>query len=438
LQVTLAGSLAGVLQDKKGLGLSGPQVAASASIYLAGAVIGALLFGYLTDRFGRRKLFLVTLATYSLATAGTALSWNFPIFGMFRFFTGVGIGGEYAAINSAVDELIPGKVRGTVDLFVNGTFWVGATVGAVASLALLSGHALPPNVGWRLAFGVGAVLGIGVFMMRLSVPESPRWLMLRGREDDANQIVGDIECKVSEKKGDLPEPEGAKLKLRVRDHTPLTEIFHSMFKDNLQRSLLGLALMVGQSFFFNAVFFTYGLVVDRFFHVTAKQLPIHLLPFALSSFLGPLALGKLFDSVGRKPMITICYGVSGVMLVATVIPFAMGGLGLKGLAILFSIIFFVASSAASASYLTVSEIFPLELRALAIAIFYALGTLIGGVGAPYLFGVLINTGSKWMVAIGYLVGAALMIAGAVTEHFIGVEAAGKSLESISQPLQSQA
>jgi MFS family permease len=438
LQVTLAGSLAGVLQDKKGLGLSGPQVAASASIYLAGAVIGALLFGYLTDRFGRRKLFLVTLATYSLATAGTALSWNFPIFAMFRFFTGVGIGGEYAAINSAVDELIPGKVRGTVDLFVNGTFWVGATVGAVASLALLSGHALPPNVGWRLAFGVGAVLGIGVFMMRLSVPESPRWLMLRGREDDANQIVGDIECKVSEKKGDLPEPEGAKLKLRVRDHTPLTEIFHSMFKDNLQRSLLGLALMVGQSFFFNAVFFTYGLVVDRFFHVTAKQLPIHLLPFALSSFLGPLALGKLFDSVGRKPMITICYGVSGVMLVATVMPFAMGGLGLKGLAILFSIIFFVASSAASASYLTVSEIFPLELRALAIAIFYALGTLIGGVGAPYLFGVLINTGSKWMVAIGYLVGAALMIAGAVTEHFIGVEAAGKSLESISQPLQSQA
>jgi MFS family permease len=438
LQVTLAGSLAGVLQDKKGLGLSGPQVAASASIYLAGAVIGALLFGYLTDRFGRRKLFLVTLATYSLATAGTALSWNFPIFGMFRFFTGVGIGGEYAAINSAVDELIPGKVRGTVDLFVNGTFWVGATVGAVASLALLSGHALPPNVGWRLAFGVGAVLGIGVFMMRLSVPESPRWLMLRGREDDANQIVGDIECKVSEKKGDLPEPEGAKLKLRVRDHTPLTEIFHSMFKDNLQRSLLGLALMVGQSFFFNAVFFTYGLVVDKFFHVTAKQLPIHLLPFALSSFLGPLALGKLFDSVGRKPMITICYGVSGVMLVATVIPFAMGALGLKGLAILFSIIFFVASSAASASYLTVSEIFPLELRALAIAIFYALGTLIGGVGAPYLFGVLINTGSKWMVAIGYLVGAALMIAGAVTEHFIGVEAAGKSLESISQPLQSQA
>jgi MFS family permease len=262
--------------------------------------------------------------------------------------------------------------------------------------------------------------------------------MLRGREDDANHIVGDIECKVSEKKGDLPEPEGAKLKLRVRDHTPLTEIFHSMFKDNLQRSLLGLALMVGQSFFFNAVFFTYGLVVDKFFHVTAKELPIHLLPFALSSFLGPLVLGKLFDSVGRKPMITICYGVSGVMLVATVIPFAMGGLGLKGLAILFSIIFFVASSAASASYLTVSEIFPLELRALAIAIFYALGTLIGGVGAPYLFGVLINTGSKWMVAIGYLVGAALMIAGAVTEHFIGVEAAGKSLESISQPLQSQA
>ncbi len=437
LQVTLAGSLAGILQNKKALGLSDAQVAAGASDYLAGAVTGAILFGYLTDRLGRRKLFLVTLATYSLATLATALSWNYLSFSIFRFITGLGIGGEYAAINSAVDELIPGKVRGTVDLFVNATFWVGATVGSVASYLLMESNAVPVNLGWRVAFGIGAVLGAGVFVLRLGVPESPRWLMLRGREEEADKVVKDVESKVSEQKGDLPAPEGKKLKLRARDHTPLNEIFRNMFKDNLQRSFLGLALMVGQSFFFNAVFFTYGLIVAKFYHVSPKQLPLHLLPFALASFFGPIALGKLFDSVGRKPMITITYGVSAIMLAITVIPFAQGSLSVTTLGILFTVIFFVASSAASASYLTVSEIFPLELRALAIAIFYALGTLIGGVGAPYLFGVLIASGSKWHVAIGYLTGAALMLIGAIAEWFIGVEAAGKSLESISQPLQSQ-
>ena len=261
--------------------------------------------------------------------------------------------------------------------------------------------------------------------------------MLRGKEQDADKVVKDVERKIAEKKGDLPAPEGKKLKLRVRDHTPLNEIFRSMFKDNMQRSVLGLALMVGQSFFFNAVFFTYGLVVDKFYHVSAQQLPLHLLPFALASFFGPLILGKLFDTIGRKPMITATYGISGILLAITIFPFAHGALSAKGLGILFTIIFFVASSAASASYLTVSEIFPLELRALAIAVFYALGTLIGGVGAPYLFGILIASGSRRNVAIGYLIGAALMIVGAVTEWFIGVEAAGKSLESISQPLQSQ-
>lgn len=437
LQVTLAGSLAGILEDKKALGLSDQQVTAGATTYLAGAVTGALLFGYLTDRLGRRKLFLVTLATYSLATAATALSWSFFSFALFRFITGLGIGGEYAAINSAVDELIPGTIRGTVDLIVNGTFWVGAAVGSVASMLLLNTGAVPENVGWRLAFGVGAVLGFGVFILRLAVPESPRWLMLRGKEQDADHIVSDIEGKVKEKKGELPQPEGDNLKLRVRDHTPWGEIFKSMWHDNRQRSLLALALMVGQSFFFNAVFFTYGLVVDKFYHVSAKQLPVHLLPFALASFFGPLVLSKLFDSWGRKPMITLTYGLSGALLVATVIPFGMGGMNPKLLGIAFSVIFFVASSAASAAYLTVSEIFPLEIRALAIAIFYAMGTAIGGVGAPYLFGVLIASGSRWNVGAGYLVGAALMLAGSFSEWRVGVEAAGKSLETVSKPLQSQ-
>lgn len=436
LQVTLVGSLAGILEAKQGLGLTAPQVTAGATTYLAGAVAGAIFFGYLTDRLGRRRLFLVTLATYGAATAATAFSWNFFSFILFRFVTGLGIGGEYAAINSAVDELIPGKVRGTVDLIVNGTFWVGAAAGCVASLFLINGSLVSPAIGWRVAFGVAAVLALGVLLLRLSLPESPRWLMLRGREKDADKVVCDIEEKVSKTKGELPRPEGKKLKLKTRDHTPVGEIFKSMWKDNRKRSLLGMALMIGQSFFFNAVFFTYGLVIDKFYHVGAKQLPIHLLPFALGSFFGPLLLGRLFDSVGRKPMITLTYGVAGILLVATAFPFAFGALTPTTLDICFTGIFFVASSAASAAYLTVSEIFPLEIRALAIAIFYAIGTLIGGVGAPYLFGVLIASGSQWHVAWGYLLGAALMIMAAVAEWFMGVEAEGKSLEAISEPLQS--
>jgi len=438
LQVTLAGSLAGILQDKNSLGLSDEQVSAGATTYLAGAVLGALVFGYLTDRLGRRKLFLVTLALYSTATLATAFSWNFFSFALFRFFTGTGIGGEYAAINSAVDELIPGKVRGTVDLIVNATFWVGAAVGCLASMALLKGGVAPVNMGWRIAFGVGAVLGLGVLFLRLGVPESPRWLMLRGKEDDANKVVEEIEKKVSEKKGELPPPEGEKLKLKVRDHTPWGEIFHNMWVDNRKRSLLGLGLMVGQAFFYNAVFFTYGLVLAKFYKVGARDLPVHLLPFAIGNFFGPLVLGKLFDTVGRKPMIVATFGIPGLLLAGLFFPFGHGALTPKSLDICFTVIFFVASSAASAAYLTVSEIFPLEIRALAIAIFYAIGTLIGGVASPLLFGVLIASGSRWNVGFGYLLGAALMLLAALAEWMVGVEAAGKSLESISKPLQSEA
>lgn len=435
LQVTLAGSLAGILEAKKGLGLTAQQVTAGATTYLIGAVVGAILFGWLTDRLGRRKLFLVTLTTYSAATLLTALSWNFLSFAAFRLLTGLGIGGEYAAINSAVDELIPGRVRGTVDLIVDSTFWVGAVVGSLASLLLLNGHVAPENLGWRIAFATGAGLGIGVLILRLKVPESPRWLMLRGREKDAEKIVGAIEKDVA-LGGELPEPEGEPLKLHTRKHTPWGDVFRNMLQDNRQRSFLALVLMVAQSFFFNSVFFTYGLVVKQFYHVTDKRMPLHLLPFAAASFLGPLTLGHLFDKVGRKPMIAACYAAAGLALVATVFPFAFGMMSVLWLDACFAVIFFIASSAASAAYLTVSEIFPLEIRAFAIAIFYALGTLVGGVGAPLLFGNLIASGSRWHVGIGYFIGAGLMLGGALCEWLIGVEAAGKSLESVSKPIQS--
>jgi MFS family permease len=436
LEVTLVGSLSGILESSSGLHLTDPQVTAAATTYLAGAVFGALLFGYLTDRLGRRKLFLVTLATYSVATIASAFSWNLLSFSLFRFFTGVGIGGEYAAINSAVDELIPGKMRGTVDLIVNGTFWLGATIGSLAAMWLLAGH-LPQATGWRYAFGIGGSLGLVVLILRLFVPESPRWLMLRGYEDRANDVVFGIERRASNGHIDkLPKPTDPPLKITIRDHTPLAEIFKNMAGENLSRSILGLVLMASQAFFFNAVFFTYGLVVKKFFHVSDRELPIHLLPFAIASFLGPLTLGRLYDKIGRKPMITATYAGAGLLLLGTVFPFAHGTLAARGLGICFTAIFFIASSAASAAYLTVSEIFPLEIRAFAIAIFYALGTLIGGVGAPILFGFLIKTGSRPAVAGGYALGALLMVGAAICEHFIGVEAAGKSLESVSKPLQS--
>ena len=438
LEVTLVGSLSGILQSKSGLSLSDPQVAAAATLYLAGAVMGALFFGHLTDRFGRRKLFLLTLATYSVATVGTAFSVNFLFFGVCRYFTGFGIGGEYAAINSAVDELIPGKVRGTVDLIVNATFWIGASIGAGATYLLLNTGGSIGQTGWRYAFGIGGVLGLGVLLLRLYVPESPRWLMLRGHEEQANKVAEDIENRVSKgERNRLPAPQGDKLKLIVRDHTPLREIFQNMSGENRSRSFLSLTLMIGQSFFFNAVFFTYGLVIKRFFHIGDNALPMHLLPFALGSFFGPLILGKLFDKIGRKPMITATYGIAGLLLVGALVPFGQGWIGPRGMGFIFTAIFFVASSAASAAYLTVSEIFPLEIRAFAIAVFYSIGTLIGGVGAPLLFGVLINTGSRWAVASGYGLGAALMLAGSLCEARIGVEAAGKSLESVSKPLQSR-
>jgi len=435
LEVTLVGSLSGVLESKNGLSLTDEQVTGAATIYLAGAVLGALVFGHLTDRLGRKKLFLVTLGTYSLATICSAFSVNLTTFAICRLFTGLGIGGEYAAINSAVDELIPSKVRGTVDLIVNGTFWVGASIGSLASLYLLSSHGPAQTLGWRLAFGIGGTLGFAVLLLRLAVPESPRWLMLRGREKAAAAIVGDIESKVARTAGKLPPVTAKTLKLRTRDHTPWNEILHNMLGENRMRSVLGLVLMVGQAFFFNAVFFTFGLIAKKFYHVDDSQLPMQLLPFAIGSFLGPMVLGPLFDRVGRKTMITLTYGTAGSMLVVVACLFGWGVMDLHGLSICFSVIFFIASSAASAAYLTVSEIFPLEIRAFAIAIFYALGTLIGGVGAPLLFGTLIATGSKPDVALGYLLGALLMLAGAICEKLIGVEAAGQSLESVSKPLQ---
>jgi MFS family permease len=437
LEVTLAGSLGGILTHHETLGLTDTQVGASATFYLAGAVVGALLFGYATDRLGRKKLFFITVAVYLIATGLTAFSWSFASYAFFRALTGAGIGGEYAAINSAIDELIPARVRGRVDLMINGSYWVGAALGSTATLVLLNPRWVPVWLGWRCAFGIGATLGLVVIFFRRWIPESPRWLMIHGRDAEAERIVSEIEHKFTAHPELLPEHNAPPTRIRTRAHTPWLQIWNAIIHEYRRRSVLGFVLMLTQAFFYNAIFFTYALVLMRFYSVPAKNVGAYLLPFALGNALGPLFLGHLFDTVGRKQMISATYGLAGVLLALTAWLFYAGLLTAKTQTLAWTIIFFIASAAASSAYLTVSEIFPLEIRALAIAIFYAIGTLTGGVGAPLLFGWIIGMGSSTALFLGYLVAAALMVFGAVVEAWIGVPAERRSLEHIAAPLSSR-
>ncbi len=437
LEVTLAASLGGILTRREALGLSDAQVGASATFYLAGAVIGALLFGYGTDRLGRKKLFFITVAVYLTATGLTAFSWSFASYAFFRALTGAGIGGEYAAINSAIDELIPARVRGRVDLMINGSYWVGAALGSAATIVLLDPRRLPIWLGWRCAFGIGATLGLVVIFFRQWIPESPRWLMIHGRNAEAEQIVAEVERRITLHPKTLPAHDAPPTRIHTRTHTPWREIWNAIVHEHRQRSLLGFVLMLTQAFFYNAIFFTYALVLMRFYGVPEKNVGGYLLPFALGNVLGPLLIGHLFDTIGRKPMITATYALAGLLLAATAWLFRAGMLTAQTQTLAWTLIFFVASAAASSAYLTVSEIFPLEIRALAIAIFYAIGTLAGGVGAPVLFGWIIGTGSTTALFIGYLVGAALMIFGGLTEAWIGVPAERRPLEHVAAPLSSR-
>ncbi len=437
LEVTLAGSLGGILTHRETLGLTDAQVGASATFYLAGAVLGALLFGYGTDRLGRKKLFFITVAVYLTATALTAFSWSFASYAFFRALTGAGIGGEYAAINSAIDELIPARLRGRVALMINGSYWIGAALGSAATVVLLDPRWLPVDLGWRLAFGIGAVLGLVVIFFRTWIPESPRWLMIHGRNAEAERIVDEVERTITMNPETLPAHDAPPTRIRTRTHTPWREIWNTIIHEHRRRSLLGFVLMLAQAFFYNAIFFTYGLVLMRFYGVPAERVGGYLLPFALGNVLGPFVIGHFFDTVGRKKMISGTYALSGLLLALTAWLFHAGMLTAQTQTLAWTLIFFVASAAASSAYLTVSEIFPLEIRAMAIAIFYAFGTLAGGVGAPILFGWIIGTGSRGGLSIAYLVGASLMIFAAGIEMWIGVAAERRSLESVAAPLSSR-
>jgi MFS family permease len=433
LEVTLAGALSGELTQRSSLGLTSSQVGLAGSFYLCGAVLGAFGFGWLTDRLGRKKLFTITLAVYLAATAATGLSWDAWSYIFFRFLTGAGIGGEYAAVNSTIQELIPARFRGWTDLLINGSFWIGAAMAAGGSTILLDPHVVDPAFGWRLAFLIGTAIGLFILVLRRWIPESPRWLITHGHGREADKIVGEIEAHF-DRSPNSGSGARRKLRLHTRDHTPLREVARALFQTYRQRTFVGFALMSAQAFFYNAIFFTYALVLTKFYGVPAGRIGWYILPFAAGNVLGPVLLGRLFDTIGRRIMIASTYAISGVLLAATGLLFRENLVSAPMLTVAWMIVFFFASTAASSAYLTVSETFPLEMRALAIAFFYAIGTGVGGVAGPILLAALIESGSRSSVAIGYFIGALLMIGAAIAEAIWGVAAERKPLEEVSRPL----
>ncbi len=432
LEVTIVGSLSGALQSKTGLGLSATQIGLAASLYIAGAVTGALLFGQLADQYGRRKLFLVTVGLYLIATIATGFSWNFASFVFFRALTGAGIGGEYSAINSAIQEFTPARLRGRIDLLVNGSYWIGAALGALGSLVVLDPALVPAAYGWRLAFIIGGALAGLVMFLRRFVPESPRWLLIHGRAAEAEAVMRSIEKHfASHPRDSIP---AAQIRLLPRGGAKLGDLVGSLFMHYPARTLLGLTLMAAQAFCYNAIFFTYALVLTNFYGIDAGAIGWFILPFAAGNFAGPLLLGPLFDLWGRKPMIAASYGISGLLMAVTGWLFAQGTLSAAAQTALWTVNFFFASAGASAAYLTVGESFPLEVRARAIAVFYAFGTALGGIGGPLLFGALIDTGTRGNILWGYLLGAALMLIAAMVEAWLGIRAEGRALEDVAAPL----
>jgi MFS family permease len=436
LEVTIVGNIAGRLAEPdSGLNLTEGQIGLAAGIYIAGACTGALFFSYLTDKYGRKRLFLITLGVYLVFSFLTGFSWNFWSFVFFRFMAGTGIGGEYSAIYSAVDELIPARFRGQVALAISGSYWIGAMMGSAVAILLLNPNFISQFYGWRVAFWLGAALGLCILLIRRYVPESPRWLLTHSRTEEAEETTGAIEDQVREQTGrDLPPVGGRPIVVEQRESIGFGLIARAMFQMYPKRTILGLTLMGSQAFLYNAIFFTYALVLTGFYGISASSVPYYIFPFALGNVLGPWLLGRLFDTIGRVPMISGCYFITGGLMALTGYLFYLDILNAVTQTILWCIVFFFASAAASAGYLTVSEVFPMEIRAMAIALFYSIATALGGISGPIIFGQLIGTGNATNLFVGYLIGAALMIFAAIVELVLGVRAEGQSLENVATPL----
>jgi MFS family permease len=438
LEIQIVSAIGTTLQDRATLHLTAGDVGLLGSVYLAGEVVGALVFGRITDRLGRKKLFLWTLALYLLASGVAAFSFSLWFMLIFRFLAGMGIGGEYTAINSAIDELIPSHYRGRVDLAVNGTYWAGAMIGAAASLLLLNPHIFDINVGWRIGLLLGPVIGIAIIGLRRHIPESPRWLMTHGREQEAEATVDDIEAGIRSHGVELTDvPQERALEVTPQPPVSYREIARVMLKHYRSRSFLGFSMMVTQAFLYNAIFFTQALVLGNIYKIPADHIGYYFFPFAFGNLLGPLLLGHLFDTIGRRKMIFSTYMVSGVLLFVSALFFRAGVLNAVTQTVFWCVIFFFASAAASAAYLTVSEIFPLELRGQAISFFFAISQLAGGVAAPFIFGLLVGDGTnRGPLTIGYIFGAVIMMAGGLIAWFFGVDAERRSLEDIANPLSA--
>ncbi|HWE55561.1 MAG TPA: MFS transporter [Acidimicrobiales bacterium] len=442
LEITIASNSTSVISSKAALHMSSGSVSFSVgTVYLLGEVFGAIFFGRLSDAWGRKNLFMITLGVYLLGGALTALTlghthgWVYYL-DVTRFIAGAGIGGEYAAINSAIDELIPARYRGRVDIAVNGTYWGGALLASVLFLEVVN-H-LSDSYSWRVAFLIGPVLGFVVLFVRRNLPESPRWLLMHGRVEEAEAAIAQIEQRVEESGGHLDEVDKAKaIEIREPASTGFLSLLVTLFRTYPSRSVLGAALMITQSFLYNAIFFTYTLVLTKIYGVSSNSTAYYFMAFAAGNFLGPLLLGRLFDTVGRRRMITGTYGISAVLLAISAVMFKAGDLTAVTQTIWWCVIFFFASAGASAAYLTVSEIFPVEVRAKAIAVFFAVAQCFGAFG-PWFYGQLIGNGhDHFKLFIGYLIGAAVMLLGAIVEGFLGVNAEMQSLEDIALPLSLQ-
>ncbi len=440
IEITIASAVGPILQKQETLALSSTQVGAIATVYLLGEVFGALFFGRLSDKLGRKNLFIVTLAVYLFGNALTALTWSGGTTGLIflyatRFIAGAGIGGEYAAINSAIDEMMPAKYRGRVDIAVNGTYWGGAVLGTLGTFILL--NQMSPNLGWRIGFLIGPVLGALIWNLRRHLPESPRWLIMHGREQEAEDNISRIEREVEASGQRLADLDDSKaIEVKPADDHGFLSLAKVLFRQYPSRSVLGASLMISQSFLYNAIFFTYTLVLTKFYGVQDEDAPLYLIAFAIGNLVGPLTIGHLFDTIGRRKMIAGTYILSGVLLAITAWLFDAGALNAITQTIAWCVIFFFASAGASAAYLTVSEIFPMEVRAKAIAVFFAIAQTFGAIG-PVFYGALIGKGDDpGRLFIGYLIAAAIMVVGGLVEVFLGVDAEGKSLEDVATPLSA--
>lgn len=432
VEIGLASAIGDVLRRPDTLGFTAQTVGLSASVYLLGEVVGALGFGRLSDRLGRRKLFIVTLALYLIANGMTAFSFSTWYFLLTRFFAGMGIGGEYAAIHSAIDELMPARYRGRIDIAIAGTYWAGAMLAAASQVFLLDPSLLPANLGWRVGLLIGPMIGISIWGLRRHIPESPRWLLTHGFAEQAEATVDRIEAEIQANGLTLaPVDPSRAVPVLWREEISYAQIARTLLQRYRSRSVLGATLMITQSFLYNAVFFTYAIILVDFYGIESHLVAYFIFPFALGNLLGPLTIGRLFDTWGRRKMIAGTYLLSGALLAISGWLFQAELLTAVTQTLCWCVIFFIASAAASSAYLTVSEIFPLEMRAQAIALFFSVAQLFGGVVAPALFGALIASHSRTNLAWGYYVGAGLMMIGGCVAWWLGLDAEGKALEDLA-------